>query len=142
MLISWRLMTTPLTSRATVATRPPCRVTSSSVRSPRRMRIDVAASFPACHPVLHRPFTVDLDHSYRQEIGDRRRQDAVVRVQVGGVGADRRGHEVDDSGVTATLGRKLAGTLPASGIGASGARDDLGAHRSVSGRTISGLAMM
>jgi len=44
----------------------------------------------------------------------------VVRVQIGGVGADRRGYEVDDSCVT-TLGGQFPGALAAAGVGASSA---------------------
>jgi len=76
-LISWRLITTPRTSRATVAIKPPWRVTSSRVRSPRRIRIDVARPSPG-HSILHRPFTVHLDHADRQEVRHRRGQYAVV----------------------------------------------------------------
>ena len=67
---------------------------------------------------------------------------AVVGIKVGGVRADGRRHEVDYGGVATVVWRKLAGVPPVTGVSASGARNDLGAHRSVSGRTICGLAMM
>ena len=65
------------------------------------------ASLPAGHPVLHRPLTVHLDHAGGQQIRDGRRQDPVVSVEVGGVGADRRRHELDDVRVDAGLGRQV-----------------------------------